>query len=146
MAGRVPQWMRQVLVFAGAWHLILGGAMVIAPNAFFTFTKIAPLNYPQVWQGIGWQTREVDDRQRRAVHERWAQLIERAPGSPGYREEWYSAQCGGCVHWLALGGRLGDDWGVCSASKSPHDGVVRFEHDGCERFVEDPDGFGITRG
>ncbi|MFN8669860.1 MAG: SelL-related redox protein [Gemmatimonadaceae bacterium] len=56
MAGRVPQWLRQVLVFAGAWHLILGAAMVIAPNAFFTFTKIAPLNYPQVWQGIGVMT------------------------------------------------------------------------------------------
>ncbi|HEX4932877.1 MAG TPA: SelL-related redox protein [Gemmatimonadaceae bacterium] len=56
MAIRVPQWLRQMLVFAGAWHLILGAAMVIAPNAFFTLTGIAPLNYPLVWQGIGVMT------------------------------------------------------------------------------------------
>lgn len=53
---RVPQWLRQVLVFAGAWHLILGAAMVVAPGAFFALTRIEPLNYLQVWQGVGVMT------------------------------------------------------------------------------------------
>ncbi len=53
---RVPQWLRQALVFSGAWHVILGIAMVIAPGAFFALARIAPLNYLPVWQGVGVMT------------------------------------------------------------------------------------------
>ncbi|MBK9408924.1 MAG: hypothetical protein IPN47_12935 [Gemmatimonadetes bacterium] len=53
---RVPQWLRQALVFSGAWHVILGVAMVIAPGAFFALARIAPLNYLPVWQGVGVMT------------------------------------------------------------------------------------------
>jgi len=56
MTTRVPQWLRQVLVFAGAWHIILGAAMVIQPNAFFSLAGLPPLNYVQIWQGIGVMT------------------------------------------------------------------------------------------
>jgi hypothetical protein len=88
----------------------------------------------------------VDDQERRAVHERWAERLNRRAEEPGYRDEWFQQQCGGCLHWLALGGHLGDDWGVCSSVSSTYDGVVRFEHDGCDHFSEDIVGFGITRG
>jgi hypothetical protein len=88
----------------------------------------------------------VDDRVRRAVHERWGERLNRRTDDPGYLEEWYFQQCGGCLHWLALGGALGAEWGVCSARESAYDGVARFEHDGCDHFAEDPEGFGITRG
>lgn len=62
-----------------------------------------------------------------------------------YLEQWYWEQCGGYVHWITLAGRLGSDWGVCSCASSTFDGVVRFEHEGCDHFKEDPQGFGIQR-
>ncbi|MBK6487215.1 MAG: redoxin domain-containing protein [Gemmatimonadetes bacterium] len=50
---RVPQWLRQSLVFAGAWHLVLGASIMIAPGTFFTLTGLAHPNYVQMWQGAG---------------------------------------------------------------------------------------------
>jgi hypothetical protein len=97
---------------------------------------------PDAWCTL----RSVDDQERTAIHERWAERLNRRTGDPGYHEQWYFQQCGGCLHWLALGGRLGADWGVCSGSASPFDGIARFEHDGCDHFAQDPKGFGITRG
>ena len=35
---------------------------------------------------------------------------------------------------MPLAGALGDDWGACSGALSPFDGMVRFEHDGCDAF------------
>ena len=90
--------------------------------------------------------RYVDEQDRKVVHSRWSERMNRRTDDPGYRDEWYYQQCGGCLHWLALGGHIGDDWGICSSASSPIDGVARFEHDGCEHFVEDPNGFGIMRG
>ncbi len=55
-ATRVPQWLRQTLVFAGAWHLVLGASIVIAPGAFFVLTGLALPNYLQMWQGAGIMT------------------------------------------------------------------------------------------
>jgi hypothetical protein len=88
----------------------------------------------------------MSEQERRGVHSRWVERLNRRMGDPGYRDEWYWQQCGRCLHWLALGGQIGSDWGVCSSDSSPFDGVARFEHDGCDHFVEDPNGFGITRG
>jgi peroxiredoxin len=53
---RVPQWLRQSLVFAGAWHLVLGASIVLAPGAFFDLTGIERPNYLQMWQGAGIMT------------------------------------------------------------------------------------------
>jgi hypothetical protein len=88
----------------------------------------------------------VNDDRHTDAHSRWVARRSRRPEDAGYLEQWYWEQCGGCVHWLALAGRLGSDWGVCSCGSSPFDGVVRFEHDGCDLFMEDPKGFGIQRG
>jgi len=88
----------------------------------------------------------VEDRERKAIHSRWSQQLNRRSDDPGYRQEWAFEQCGGCLHWLSVAGQIGDDWGVCSSASSSFDGEVRFEHDGCDEFTEDPDGFGLTRG
>ncbi|MEU0403451.1 DUF3027 domain-containing protein [Streptomyces sp. NPDC006197] len=61
-------------------------------------------------------------------------------GNPGYRDEWFDEQCGGCRFWIALSGELGLDWGACTRADSRFDGRVRFEHDGCERFSARDDG------
>lgn len=61
----------------------------------------------------------VDERDRKAVHERWAQRQNRRPDTLGYREEWYFQQCGGCLHWLALAGKLGDDWASAPQPRRP---------------------------
>ncbi|MFD7893494.1 DUF3027 domain-containing protein [Streptomyces sp. NPDC059743] len=74
------------------------------------------------------------------VHERWLRLLNRSTGEPGYRDEWFDKQCGGCRFWIALSGELGLDWGACTRAGSPFDGWVRFEHDGCERFSARDDG------
>ena len=75
------------------------------------------------------------------VHRRWSSRRNRDPGAEDYREEWYSQQCGGCLWWLPLSGRLGADWGACRNAASPMDQRVVFEHDGCESFEQDPRGW-----
>lgn len=40
----------------------------------------------------------------------------------------------GCVFFLALKGKLGNDWGVCSNPKSHRCGLLTFEHQGCTDF------------
>ncbi|MFG3350225.1 DUF3027 domain-containing protein [Streptomyces sp. NPDC048018] len=74
------------------------------------------------------------------VHERWSGLLNRATGDPGYRDEWFEEQCGGCAFWIALSGEWGRDCGACTRAGSPFDGHVRFEHDGCEGFLARTDG------
>jgi hypothetical protein len=73
-------------------------------------------------------------------HERWVQGRHRDTGKPGYLDRWYDEQCGGCRYWIALSGEIGRDYGACTNSASPFDGVVRFEHDGCDVFSPRPDG------
>ncbi|MFD5096262.1 DUF3027 domain-containing protein [Amycolatopsis thailandensis] len=81
----------------------------------------------QPWSG--------DDEQfNRACHARWRERLNRAALAPD------GGQCGGCVFWVALHGRLGDDYGACTSAKSIFDGMVRFEHDGCTAFTERGDG------
>jgi Protein of unknown function (DUF3027) len=36
------------------------------------------------------------------------------------------------MFWLPLAGELGSDYGACANARSPFDGRVQFEHDGCE--------------
>ncbi|MFI9001089.1 DUF3027 domain-containing protein [Streptomyces sp. NPDC053541] len=74
------------------------------------------------------------------VHARWLTMLHRSTADPGYRDEWYDEQCGGCRFWLALSGEPGLDWGACTHARSPFDGRVRFEHDGCDAFAVREDG------
>ncbi len=45
----------------------------------------------------------------------------------------------GCYDFLKLPGRLGYDWGVCINPRSPHSGLLTFEHQGCEFFEAEAD-------
>ena len=57
-----------------------------------------------------------------------------------YRDEWYAEQCGGCAYLDSADRRAREDYGACTNPSSPCDGVVQFEHDGCEAFVPVADG------
>jgi hypothetical protein len=80
---------------------------------------------------------------RAAIHRRWIADLNRHNDEkdPQYQESWAWDQCGVCRFWLPLAGNLGTDWGACSNAKSPFDRRVMFEHDGCDFFDEDPDGW-----
>jgi hypothetical protein len=54
--------------------------------------------------------------------------------SPKYSDAWTTEECLGCQYFIKLKGFLGMDWGVCSSAKSPFDGNLMFEHDGCDYF------------
>ena len=77
------------------------------------------------------------------THRRWVRDLNRTndEAAPGYREAWSWEQCGGCSHWLPLAGTLGADWGVCSNPVSRFDRRAMFEHDGCDEFEADPQGW-----
>ena len=51
-----------------------------------------------------------------------------------YLDVWLSDECGACSYCVHALGRMGNDWGVCCNPDSPLDGVMAFEHDGCEGF------------
>lgn len=88
-----------------------------------------------------------DDARLMAVHARWAaRQLNRDSTDLDYQDDWYWEQCGECWHWLALGGQLGNDWGVCANGEAPFDATIRFEHDSCRMFVPAPNGFGAQRG
>ena len=59
-------------------------------------------------------------------------------------DDWISKQCMFCAYYFLLPGKFAYDWGVCSNEKSPLDGKVAFEHDGCDFFVLDEDYFKET--
>jgi len=70
----------------------------------------------------------------RTTHVRWMDRRNRKNEQEGYLDQWWDEQCGGCSFWVPLGGVFGGDYGVCSNLGSPFDGLVRFEHDGCEHY------------
>ena len=50
-----------------------------------------------------------------------------------------ACQCScGCLHYAALAGRLGADWGVCTNPESHRVGLLTFEHQGCLHYEYDP--------
>ena len=65
---------------------------------------------------------------------RWMELRNRRQEGAAYRDEWYAEQCGMCEYWIPLAGVWGLDWGGCSNPRSPFDGTIRTEHDGCDEF------------
>ena len=81
-------------------------------------------------------TRRIDRDVRLAIHDRWMPRRNRKPESPEYRDEWYVQQCGMCRFWIPLSGELGSDYGACTNPRSPFDGRVQFEHDGCDEYEE----------
>jgi len=81
-----------------------------------------------------------DDDHRVLSHERWIKRRNRNPDDPSYLDEWWRQQCLMCRFYIRLSGALAEDYGVCSNPLSPFDGIVRFEHDGCEYFDEADDG------
>ncbi|MCO8273999.1 DUF3027 domain-containing protein [Actinoplanes sp. TRM 88003] len=81
-----------------------------------------------------------DERHNDACHHRWVKERHRVTGDPDYPEHWYDEQCGGCAFWIALHGRLGADYGVCSNPVSAFDARVRFEYDGCDAYTGRTDG------
>lgn len=83
-----------------------------------------------------------DEAHVHACHSRWVTRLNRSTGDPDYPEEWFSEQCGGCTFYVPLAGKWGYDWGVCSNEKSQVDQRAVFEHDGCEEFVANPEGWG----
>lgn len=86
-----------------------------------------------------------DFRHLGASYQRWMDRRNRKQESPDYRDEWYAEQCGHCRFWVPLTGALGADWGVCTNPRSPFDGRVQFEHDGCDEF-EPSEGWAVTPG
>jgi hypothetical protein len=82
---------------------------------------------------------ENDEGHFRACFERWSKQANRRQDDPQYRDEWYAQQCGACRFYVRLSGLFADDWGCCSNQRSPFDGRVRFEHDGCDQFESDDD-------
>jgi hypothetical protein len=76
----------------------------------------------------------MDAEHRQACHDRWMELRNRRQEEQSYKDEWYAEQCGSCRFFVPLQGLFSADWGGCSNAKSPFDGRVMFEHDGCEFF------------
>lgn len=67
------------------------------------------------------------------AREDYQQALHRIYGEMGgAAEDHIKDQCGGCRFYCCLEGVLGSDWGVCTNPKSPHNGRLMFEHDGCE--------------
>ncbi len=70
-----------------------------------------------------------------SCHERWIKRglrINQVPKSA----DWEDQQCMNCKYFVPLVGAFGEDYGVCSNEQSIADGTVRFEHDGCDKFVQ----------
>lgn len=76
-----------------------------------------------------------------AIHQRWIARINRTSDDPTHTDSWAWEQCGGCRFWVPLAGALGADWGVCANPTSHFDQQAMYEHDGCEAFSEDPQGW-----
>ncbi len=69
-------------------------------------------------------------------HQRWMMLRNRKQEVRDYKEEWYAEQCGMCKYFIPLTGVFAEDYGACSSSNSKFDGMIRFEHDGCNIFED----------
>jgi hypothetical protein len=50
-------------------------------------------------------------------------------------ENWGDEQCELCLYYIPLLGILGSDYGVCTNVDSEFDGVLKFEHNGCDEHV-----------
>lgn len=69
----------------------------------------------------------------RVTHNRWKEKLIGA----SYHFTKPGQQCFSCWYYVELNSPLGNDWGVCTSSFSDYDGMVRYEHDGCDEYVPD---------
>jgi tetratricopeptide (TPR) repeat protein len=69
-------------------------------------------------------------------HERWREKRNRNVDSEDYQDDWFDQQCLLCKFFIPLTGAFIEDYGACSNPQSEFDGIVRFEHDGCDAFEE----------
>lgn len=82
----------------------------------------------------------TDSRQHfDSCHQRWSTRLNRRQGTSDYRDEWYAEQCGICRYFIPLCGAFIEDYGGCTNGASEFDGMIRFEHDGCDHFSEGGD-------
>jgi hypothetical protein len=85
---------------------------------------------------------ENDQNHFAECHRRWRQVRNRDVDSPDtYEDSWFETQCGGCRFFVRLTGVFSEDYGACTNEMSKCDGLVRFEHDGCEEFVAAKEGW-----
>ena len=77
----------------------------------------------------------LDERHFLECHERWVKRTNRDLTTP-QPDTWLDTQCLTCAFYILLVGKFSQDYGVCSNAKSPFDGRVTFEHDGCEEHAE----------
>lgn len=86
-----------------------------------TFTIAQVECTPGGWAGDRIPTPE----QIEAAEKRWA---ERSYRKEVDKDGCIENQCGGCRYFAATG----SDYGICWNEKSPLDGMITFEHGGCE--------------
>ena len=48
-----PKWMRIALLLAAAYNILWGAWVVLYPASAFQLVRMAPINYPQIWQCVG---------------------------------------------------------------------------------------------
>lgn len=84
---------------------------------------------------------KVEDREHfLECHYRWCERTNRNfENLKDNKELSGMMQCMICVYYIRLCGEFIEDWGVCSYKESEFDGMVRYEHDGCTKFVEAED-------
>jgi hypothetical protein len=75
-----------------------------------------------------------DEQHFAECHTRWMERRNRKMEASDYELPWAEEQCGMCRYWIPLEGIFATDYGACSNQRSPFDGFVRFEHDGCNVF------------
>jgi hypothetical protein len=51
-------------------------------------------------------------------------------------DEALETQCLWCAYFVPLVGTFSEDTGGCTNEKSPCDGRIMFQHDGCDEFVQ----------
>ena len=74
-------------------------------------------------------------------HDRWLDRRNRIPDDAHDPADWCHTQCGGCRFYVKLTGSFKSDWGACTNPLSPRDGLVTFEHDGCEKYAAADEGW-----
>lgn len=67
------------------------------------------------------------------THERWIKALQERAGKAAVGPD--EDLCLTCYFFRRLKGYLGYDWGVCSNPQGDHDGLLTFEHFGCEVYV-----------
>lgn len=52
-SAKAPVWMSAILWLAAIYNILWGTVAAVLPNQMFEWADMPPLNYPQIWQGLG---------------------------------------------------------------------------------------------